>query len=250
MDNFITYDYFSVIPSNLNIKTILMFGRSNNKYKRFELGVQSMEYIIKEIPDCDMKIITNISNIYILKNLIVSLNLENKIKFYEYISYPEKYFKNISLHIFPSISESFGLVLCETKIYGIPSILLGLDYLTISNNGTVIIYDDSPESISKEGIKILKNNDYRKKLALDAQRSIKKFDNYNLLEKWVKLILSIYLDDNDNYYHKLRHLDKKISIHKALNILEKEIKLIKNRKNNLNNITIDNIINFTFMENL
>ena len=250
MENFITNDYISVIQSNLSIKSILMFGRGNNKYKRFEIGIQSMEYIIKEIPECDMKIITNTSNIYILKNIINSLNLKNKINFYEYISEPEIYFKNISLHIFPSISESFGLVLCETKIYGIPSILIGLDYIMISNNGTVIVYDDCPESISKEGIKILKNNDYKKKLASDARKSIKRFDNNNLLKKWIKLILSIYYDDNDNYYEQLRKLDKKISIYEAMNILKKEIKFLTKRKKFLNNITVNNIINFSFMESI
>lgn len=76
---------------------------------------------------------------------------------------PEIHYKNSSLHIFPTISESFGLVLSETKTYGIPNILLGLDYVLISYGGTAIIYDDYPESIARESIKILQNEKYNKK---------------------------------------------------------------------------------------
>ena len=117
-----------------------MIGRADDKFKRFELGIQSMEYINQYIRHCEMKIISNISNINNLKFLVDSLNLEDDIKFYGYTSTPEIYFKNASLNILPSISESFGLVLGETKIYGIPNIIIGLDYISVAYNGTIIIY--------------------------------------------------------------------------------------------------------------
>ena len=33
---------------------------------------------------------------------------------------------------------------------------------------------------------------------------MKKFDNELLFTKWVKLLLSVYNDNNDNFYEKLR----------------------------------------------
>jgi hypothetical protein len=39
MNNFITYEYDLVIPSNLSSKIILMIGRADNRLKRFELGI-------------------------------------------------------------------------------------------------------------------------------------------------------------------------------------------------------------------
>jgi len=184
-----------------------MIGRADNKYKRFELGIQAMEYIIKEIHESEMRIITNITNIFYLKSIINNLSLENNIKFYEYSPIPEKYFKNVSLNIITSISESFCLVLSETKIYGIPSILIGLDYISIANGGTVIIYDDSPEYIAKESIKILLYDAYRLKLGKEARRKIRVFKNDILLQKWIKLIISVY--HGNYYYEKLRKLGKK-----------------------------------------
>ena len=185
MDNFITYEYNSIIPSDLSSKNIIMIGRANDRLKRFELGIQAMVYIMKEVPSCEMKIITDLKDTNYLQILIKNLNLERNIKFIGFTSIVELYFKNTSLHIFPSISECFPMVLCETKIYGIPNILIGIDYVNMAKKGTVILYDDSPKSIAKEAIKILKNENYRRKLGKEARNSMKKFKNKLLLIKKV-----------------------------------------------------------------
>ena len=247
MNNFINYNYNSISPSNLTSKCILMIGRGIDRMKRYELGILAMKDIIKDIPECEMKIISSLDYIDYLKDIVKNLNLENNIKFEGYTSTPEIYFKNASLHIFPTISESFGYVLSETKIYGIPSILVGLDYVSISKGGTVIIYDDKPQTIANEAIKILKNDDYRKKLGNEARESMKQFDNKLLLKRWIKLILSIF--NGDNYYQKLRYQDKKISENESLIILRNQIELLKIRRIEFINFTIDELLNFTFMEN-
>ena len=248
MYNFITYEYNSIIPSDLSSKTILMIGRGNDRMKRFELGVESMKKIITEIPDSNMKIISDIYNIDNLVQIVNLLNLNNYIEFIGFTSIPEIYFNNASLHIFPSISESFGLVLSETKIFGIPSILVGLDYISIAKGGTVIIYDDNSETIANEAIKILKDKKYRKKLGKEARKSMKKFKNELLLKKWIKLILSVY--NGDKYYLNLREKEKTMPENESNKFLIKQVELLKMRIPNFKNITIENLENFTFMKNL
>lgn len=240
ISNFVTYQYNSVIPSNLMTKTILMIGRGNDKYKRFILGVKAMEYIMMENSTCKMKIVSNMN--YDLQNKIYNLNLEENIEFIGFTLVPEIHFKNASLHIFPSISESFGLVLSETKIYGIPNILVGLDYVQISKGGTLIIYDDSPELIAKESIKIMNDEKYRKFLGKEARISMKKFNNQILDHKWVNLILSIY--NGDIFYSKLKSQEKKINESELIKSLEIQIKLLKKRDNNFYNISINDFKNF------
>ena len=246
MYNFISFEFNSVIPSDLSSNNILMIGRANNRLKRFELGVKSMKYIIKEVHNCEMKIISYFD--FRIQKLINQLNLKKYIKFVGYSSKPELYFRNASLHIFPSISEAFPMVLCETKIYGIPNILLGIDYIANINGGTIIIYDDKPESIAKETVKILTNSNYRKKLGKEARDSMKYFNNELILKKWNRIILSVY--NGDNYYQKLRDQDKKIDRKVALNILKNQLNLLKIRKKKFQNTTINDIYNFTYMENL
>ena len=240
LDNFVTYDYDSVVPSDLSEKIILMVGRANNKNKRFSLGIKAIKFIIKEVPDSQLNIISK-SKPKKLKELIHSLNLEENVKFAPFTLSPELYFKNASLHIFPTNYESFGLVLCETKIYGIPNILLGLNYVSIAKGGTIIIYDDKPESLAKEAIKILKNKRYRKKLGKEARKSMKKFNNDILLLKWVKLILSVY--KGDKYFELLRNKREKISDDEAINIINSQVKLLQMRLPNSRNFTFNKFIN-------
>ena len=249
MDNFVTFDYNYIIPSDLSSKTILMMGRGNDRLKRFDLGVESMKYIIKEIPDSKMIIISKLTVINYLVKLVDLLQLQNCVKFVDYTSIPEIYFKNASLHIFPSISEAFGLVLSEMKIYGIPTILVGLDYITIAKGGTVILYDDDSRSIAKEAIKILQNDTYRIKLGKEARKSMKKFNNELLLKKWVKLILSIYNDNNDFEISKIETQTEKIKENEAIQIINKQIELLKNRRPEFEKMTINIIKNFSFIIN-
>ena len=248
MNNFISYKYDLSFPLNLSSNEILMIGRADDKLKRFELGVQAMEYIVKVIPEIQLNIVSNITNIDSLKSIINILSLENNIIFFDYTPVPEIYFNNISLNIITSISESFSLILSEMKIYGIPNILIGLDFISIANGGTIIIYNDSPETIAKESIKILLNYEYRTKLGNEGRRNMKNYKNELLLKKWVNLILLIHYN-NDYYYEKFRKLDKKISEKKAIYLLKKQIAFLKKRKF-VKYIDLNNIENFTFMENI
>ena len=74
MDNPISFEYDSVKPSSLSNKNIIMIGRIDDPLKRYDLGIRAMSSIIKKIPDCKMKIISDKSTKFI--NLIKDLKLE------------------------------------------------------------------------------------------------------------------------------------------------------------------------------
>ena len=247
IDNFITYKYNLIIPSDLSSNIIIMLGRGQAKKKRFQIGIQSMEYIIKYIPKAQLKIISDLTGISHLLNLIINLKLENNIDFLGYNTNPEIYFKNASLNIFPSISEAFPMVIIETKEYGIPNILIGLDYIAMAKKGNIIIYDDLPELLAREAIKILKYKNYKKNLGINARRSISKYNNKMLLMKWIKIILSVF--NGYKYYQQLKYNNKEINKLDALNIIKNQVSLLKKRIHFFNNITIKNYENFTYMEN-
>jgi glycosyltransferase involved in cell wall biosynthesis len=248
MTNFMTYQFDSVLSSDLSAKTILLIGRGNAKKKRFHIGIEAIEYIIKEIPSCELIIISKLSGIGKLQNLVYNLNLQNNIKFNGYSSSPDLFFRNASLNIIPSISEAFPMVLSETKIYGIPNIIIGLDYLFNSKGGTIIVYDDKPESLAVEAIKIFEKTEYRKNLGKEAKISMKKFNNDLILNDWIELILSIYKDQY--YYNKLREAKKKLSQNDGINILDNQLKLLKMRYKIFQNITRNEFENYTFLKNI
>jgi hypothetical protein len=246
MSNFLTFNIDSVIPSNLSTNTILMIGRGNDKLKRFILGIIAMKFIIDEVSDSEMKIISNAQYIGNLRDIVETFNLQNNVKFVGYTSEPEIYFKNSSIHIFPTVSESFGYVLCETKIYGIPNILLGLDYVSIAKGGTIIIYDDSPNTIGIEAIKILKKNEYKKELGREARKSMKPFNNQLLSLRWIKIILSIF--NGNIHYQKINKFYKTLSISENMNLFKIQVNFLKKRNPNFKNISYETIANFSALE--
>jgi glycosyltransferase involved in cell wall biosynthesis len=221
-----------------------LIGRGNAKKKRFYIGIEAFDYIAKEFPNCELNIISNLTGIERLQNLVNNLNLEKNIQFNGYSSVPDIYFKNASLNIFPSISEAFPMVLSETKIYGIPSVIIGIDYILIAKGGTIIIYDDRPESLAAEAIKLMESKEYRKKLGKEARNSMKKFNNELLLGDWAKLILSIYKGEN------IKLEENNLSEDEGINILNNQLKLLKMRYEIFQNITRKEFENYTYLKNI
>jgi glycosyltransferase involved in cell wall biosynthesis len=248
MNNFVTFEYEKVIQSDLSSNNILMIGRGNDKYKRFDLGIKAMKYIIKKINDSQMIILSDNTEIDELKSLIKTEKLDNNIKFVGYSTNPEIYFNNVSLHIFPSIAEAFPMVLSETKIYGIPSILVGIDYVTAIKEGVIIVYDEKPETIANYAIKILNNFEYRKKIGKRARKSMKKFNNKILFKKWIKLIEAV--NEGEDSFGQLANEDKPIPDNESIYILQNQINLLKKREKWFKNITINDLLDFSFIKQL
>ena len=242
IDNPPTFNYDSVIQSDLSSKCIIMIGRIEDPLKRYELGIRAMPNIIKEIPDTEMKIISKRSKYY--EKMIKSLNLEKSIKITGYEQYVEKYLKNASLHIFPSLNEGYPMVLSETKIFGIPTIICGLDYLSLAKGGTVIIYDDNPETIAKEAIKILKDDKYRKKLGKEARESMKKRTPKLIFQKWKKILLSVYKGD-DKAFKEIDN-ENKMTEEEANQILNNQLLLLKKRMPRFSAFSLEKLKSFSF----
>ena len=242
-ENFLTYNYNFIIASNLTKQNILLIGRGRSDSKRFELGIEAMEYIIKEIPGAMLNIISRTSGIDRLQYYIDNLNLEKNVKFRNYSSDPSIYFRDASLNFLTSVSESYSLVLSETKMYGIPNILLGLDYLLLSKNGTIVIHDDLPETLAKVSIKILYQRIYKKKLAKEARISMKILNNENLIRKWKILLLSIYNNFDINKINFERVIDNRRNV---FSMLQKEVKLLNLRVEKYKNMTVQDIENICF----
>ena len=244
MDNPSTFEYELVIPSDLTKKNVIMIGRANDVLKRFDLGIKAMKSITKEIPECEMNIVSFPEKKYEI--LIKTLNLEKIVRFVGYNEKIEIFLKNSSLHILPSIAEAYPMVLSETKIFGIPSIIMGLDYLTLAKGGTVIIYDDDPNSIAKEAIKILKNDNYRKFLGIEARRSMKNHKNVIIAKKWLKLILSVYKGHKPHFFKTSKYKGT-VSEKEAKQILKNQLMLLQKRRPILSQLTLEKLINFSLI---
>ena len=125
---------------------------------------------------------------------------------------------------------------------------MGIDYVSISKGGTIIIYDDTPESLAKKSIEILKNDHYKLNLSIEARKSMKKFNNNFLLDRWIKLILCIY--NGDKYFTKFMFKEYNIQNNCSINILNNQINLLNKRKVFTKNISLNDYENLSFISNL
>lgn len=230
------------IPYNLSSSQILMISDSEYKYNRIDLGIKSMKYIVEEIPESKMIILSNLDDTN-LNILVEELNLSNHIEIIKNTSNYELYLNNSSLHIFPSIAETFPLILCQTKMHGIINIVTGLDYIQLSKEGVVNVNDDQPETIAKEAIKILKDEDYRAKISKEAKESMNDFKNDLISKRWVELLLAIYEGKED--YNKLRMNQNRMTGNEINKIFENQEKLM-NLRINEKRINLYDLLSFNF----
>ena len=77
---------------------------------------------------------------------------------------------------------------------------------------------------------------------------MKKIKNNLIVKKWNKIILSIY--NGEKYYQKLREKEEKIPKKKAIKLIKNQLKLLKKRVKIFNKTTLEDLLNFTYMENL
>ena len=138
------------------------------------------------------------------------------------------------------------MVLGEVKIFGIPSILCGLDYIMLAKGGTVIIYDDNPKTIAKESIKILKDYRFRKRLGKEARKSMKEVTNKFIVKKWIKLLFEVYNGiDEYSYSNLFMNYYKRITEMEADVILNNQLKLLKKRIPNLSGLTLEKLKSYS-----
>ena len=136
------------------------------------------------------------------------------------------------------------MALVEAKLFGIPTIICGLDFLSLAKGGTIIIYDDNPDTIAKESIKILKNEKFRKELGKEARESIKNYKNNLIAKKWIKLLLSVYKGDYKSYKNLNTHII--VTKKEAKQILNNQLSLLKRRYPCFNRLTLEKFESYSF----
>ena len=107
--------------------------------------------------------------------------------------------KNISyllqdstVHLVTSFTESFSMVILESKSFGVPLVMFELQHLEIlkDNKGVIRIPQGHVELASEAILKILSSPSEEKKLSNEAFQSFKEFyKKYNIFEMWKKIII-------------------------------------------------------------
>lgn len=229
-----TFEPNKIEISNLNNKNILMLGRSD-KFKRYEIGIYAMKNIIEKEPEAKLYIVGIGNNTYdnYLKKITNKLGLTKNIIFKKLTNNTHSYYKNSSIFLLTSIFEGCPMTLLESKLYGLPSVVVGMSYLSSAKNGVININDDDPKIIANEIIKLLNKKEYRELEGKKARQSINNYPNEEIYKRWIEIFIAVkqgekiiksYINKYDKYNKEKDLKENQILYKKIFNKNLKEFK--------------------------
>ena len=127
-----------------------------------------------------------------LERLTVKFEVEKDIAFLGWQENPYKYISKSNIFVLSSNSESFGLVVVEAMVCGIPVVSFDCESgpREILDNGEygILVPVGDIEGLSEAVINILKNNDLREKIIQKAKKRIHIFDAKDIAKEYMKYI--------------------------------------------------------------
>ena len=197
--NLLPFEPSETQDSNLTDNNIMMLGRQNDPIKGAKYAIKSMTYVIKEVPDAKLTLVSSDGRIQFLQNLTKELNLTNNvfIKFHTY-NISDWFWKSSAL-LYTSLSEAFPMAMNEGKAHGLPIVAFDVPYSPPYQDGVIVVDQLDCEALARETILLLKDYNYRKKMGQWAKKSLNKFSNKEIIETWEKLFSALLSNDINNY---------------------------------------------------
>lgn len=195
MPNPLTFDLDKITPSPLISKNILFVGRVNDfNQKRPKLAIQAFGEIVKKVPDAKLQMVGACPD-NVKKELLQEakrLNVpEGSIEFSGLTLDVDKYYKNASVFLMPSLHEGFPMALSEAKAYGLPNIVTKMEYLETTKQGTIVVGKNDVAGIAREAIRLLTDDEYRHQQGKLARESLEEFRNEYVIDKWEQLLHAV-----------------------------------------------------------
>ena len=249
--NLYTFEPSEVRSSNLTNKNIVILGRLNDQIKGVKYAVQAMYYIVKEVPDAMLYLVSSDSRVQFLKNLTRDLNLTNNIIFKSNTYNLTELFHNSSVHMFTSLSEAFPMAMNEGKAHGMPIVGFDVPYSMPYQQGFIGVELFDVKGLARETIKLLKDYDYRKRMGEEAKKSLDILKNNDTVNLWGRLCDSLLSDDR-NYYRKIQdEIEKKYyNETRARQHLESQYNILLKADLNLTCHSFDNFLDINYIKKI
>ena len=249
--NLYTYDPHEIESSNLTNHNIVILGRLNDWIKGVKYAIRSMQYIIKEVPDAKLYLVSSDSRTQYLKNLTRDLNLTKNIIFRGGTFNLTQLFFNCSVHMYTSLSEAFPMALVEGKAHGMPVVGFDVPYSMPYQQGFIGVELFDVEGLARETIKLLKDYEYRKKKGEEAKKSLDVVRNNETVELWGRLCDSLLSNDREDYRKIQAEVEKKYyNETRARQHLESHYNILLRYSFNLSCHHFDNFTDINYLKNI
>lgn len=172
---------------------VIYLGRMK-KYKRLDLLIRAMETVTKEIPDAKLTIAGSGDAQRGLMALVDRLGLKDSVIFRGYVDEKEKarLLGSAWLFVSPSSMEGWGISVMEANASGTPCIAFDVpglrDSIKNGETGVLVKQDGNVEILAGSIIRVLRDDELRKKLSKNAMKWAKNFDWDKSAKQFAKII--------------------------------------------------------------
>lgn len=195
------------IPKN---KEILMFAGRLAPEKNLLFLLKTFKYIHQKNPNAYLMIVGGGPSEEQIKKEIAKLDLSKSAQVTGFVSKEEiiKIFDLAKIFVFPSLTETQGLVICEALAAGVPVVAINKmgPRDLIKNNINGFLVTNKQSVFAKKIIEILDNHKLHKKLAKGAKKSAQLFSIEKRTEELIKIYKKAILEhkthDHDTLLNK------------------------------------------------
>jgi 1,2-diacylglycerol 3-alpha-glucosyltransferase len=157
-------------------KRIVLFASRMCIEKSVDVAVKAFAYIKKEVPEAQLLISGEGPMKDEVERLIDTLGIRNCTTVKGYQPRPDlyAYYKGADIFIFPSVSETQGLVVLEAQIFGTPVVGVaqnGVAMVMENDKGGFLAKDKDPKEMAALCVKLLKDKELYAKKRKEAEEN-------------------------------------------------------------------------------
>ena len=220
--------------SNLTYNNILMLGKFEDPSKGGKYAIETMDLIIKQVPNAKLNIVASEKKLKFMKELIKKMNLTKSVFIVPYTNDLSSYYLNSSVLMYTSLTESFPMSMIEGKAHGLPIVAFDVPYSPPYQDGVIVVEAFNTKALAEETIKLLNDYNYRKRMGEYAKKSLDKYSNQEIILTFEKLFKSLRNADINEYRNLQKEVEAKYyKEEESKNRMIKSFEHIKKINNNL-----------------
>ena len=249
--NLYTFDPKEIKESNLTSHNILMLGRLNDEIKGLKYAVKTLYYIVKEVPDAKLTLVTSDYRIEFAKKLAKDLNISYNLVINYHTYNISQHFWNSAVHMYTSLTEAFPMAMNEAKAHGLPIVAFDVPFSPPYQDGVITVDLLDCKGLARETIKLLKDYNYRKKMGKVSKLSLNQFSNEEIVQMWEKLFKSLLSENKKDYREFQKEIENKYYNEKtAKKHIQKHFDALLRYNKNFTCYTLDNFLDPDFIKNI
>ncbi|OON95264.1 MAG: hypothetical protein ATN36_00955 [Epulopiscium sp. Nele67-Bin005] len=196
MPNPMPYDIDSVNPIyQKSGKNIIWIGRISSEKNPLDV-IQIMSKVVEKEPSAKLFIIgssINSKDLLRCEEEVANLNIKENVIFCGFHKDVTDFYNIAKINLIVSAVEGFSMVLAESKIYGVPTVMYELPYLELvrTTGGILSVPQSDQQAMANEIINLLNDEEKRVSLSHEARKGILQFNNVNLNAEWENLFSTL-----------------------------------------------------------